>query len=59
MNGANLSRYEVDAVKAMLDIIKKNDDLVGDTAPEWLTATLKEKGASQREIDEFLVKFDA
>lgn len=52
MNGANLSVFEVDAVKAMVDIMKNDTTNVG----EWLTSTLKEKGASQREIDEFLVK---
>jgi len=58
-NGANLSTYEVDAVKAMVDIIRKNDDLVGDTAAGWLATTLKDKGASKREIDEFITKVGA
>ena len=57
-NGANLSTYEVDAVKAMIGIMK-NNDLVEGGAAEWLTGILTDKGASKREIDEFIAKFDA
>jgi thymidylate synthase (FAD) len=58
MNGANLSTFEIDAVKSMVDIMK-NDDLVEGSMTDWLTTTLKAKGASQREIDEFIVKVGA
>ena len=58
MNGATLSTFELDAIRAMVSIMK-NDDLIAGGASTWLADILGEKGASKREIDEFLAKVGA
>ena len=55
MDGAQLSKAEVETMKEMVTLLGElSDD--DDNTKEWLTSTLRGKGASLREVDEFIAK---
>lgn len=55
-NGANLSRFEVETLQILLKTLNESSVLNDQSSSDWLTEQLKERGASQREISEFVSK---
>jgi len=55
MQGANVSRSEMEVIKLLFATLAEEEETEGMTK-EWVSATLRDSGASVREVNEFLSK---